>query len=244
MRDEAQIRRFADLARRAEKSGRSQWTRFLSPAEQELARIEARREGVELYTFGGAESAERRMCAFSPEETDAEEKIGCVKISWDHRYAKIGHRDLLGSVLALGMEREHFGDIYLQEDCAYLFLTREMAKILPGQLSRVGNASVDVEECEIPEELKQNSAGEEIRATVASLRLDAVLGSGFRLSRGNAAEVIRQGRVQLNYVLEMRPDRQVPEGAVISVRGMGRCVLGEIGGQTKKGRISIVLLRY
>lgn len=244
MRDEAQIRRFADMARRAQRSGRAQWTRFLSPAEQETARIEARREGVELFGFGGAEGAERRICAFSPEEVEGDDKLGCVRISWNERYSKIGHRDLLGAVLALGMDREHFGDIYIDQNQAYLFLTREMARILPGELTRAGNATVSVEECEIPETMKENSAGEEIRSTVASLRLDAVLGSVFRLSRGNAAELVHQGRVQVNHQLEMRPDRQLTEGAVLSVRGMGRGVLSEVGGMTKKGRISIVLLRY
>ena len=86
--------------------------------------------------------------------------------------------------------------------------------------------------------------GSAIRATVASLRLDALLCVLWRLPRTRAAELVSSGRVQVDHQMELRPDRQLQAGAKISVRGLGRGILSEIGGKTKKDRISVTLLRY
>ena len=83
-----------------------------------------------------------------------------------------------------------------------------------------------------------------IRDTVSSLRLDAVAASGFSLSRGKAADLIASGRVQLNHRECVKPDHAVAQGDVLSCRGLGKCVLTEVGGPSKKGRILIVLERY
>ena len=85
---------------------------------------------------------------------------------------------------------------------------------------------------------------EEVRDTVSSLRLDAVAASGFSLSRGKAADLIASGRVQLNHRECVKPDHAVAQGDVLSCRGLGKCVLTEVGGPSKKGRILIVLERY
>ena len=80
--------------------------------------------------------------------------------------------------------------------------------------------------------------------TVAALRLDAVLGAAWDLSRGKAAELVASGRVQVDYLPELRPDRHLHEGAVLSVRGLGRAKIAEIGGKTKKDRVGVMLLRF
>ena len=85
---------------------------------------------------------------------------------------------------------------------------------------------------------------EEVRDTVSSLRLDAVAASGFSLSRGKAADLIASGLVQLNHRECVKPDHAVAQGDVLSCRGLGKCVLTEVGGPSKKGRILIVLERY
>ena len=85
---------------------------------------------------------------------------------------------------------------------------------------------------------------EEVRDTVSSLRLDAVAAAGFSLSRGKAADLIASGKFQLNHRECLKPDRPVAEGDVMSCRGLGKCVLKEVGGPSKKGRIMILLERY
>ncbi|MEI3304570.1 MAG: S4 domain-containing protein [Dysosmobacter sp.] len=85
---------------------------------------------------------------------------------------------------------------------------------------------------------------EEVRDTVTSLRLDAVASTGFRMARGKAAELIASGRVQVNWRECTKPDQLLAEGDTVSARGFGKFELAEVGGMTKKGRISIVVKRY
>ena len=85
---------------------------------------------------------------------------------------------------------------------------------------------------------------EQVRDTVAALRLDAVASSGFRMSRGKAAELVASGRVQVNWLECTKPDRSLAEGDTVSARGVGKFKLTQVGGTTKKGRISILLERY
>ena len=83
-----------------------------------------------------------------------------------------------------------------------------------------------------------------IRDTVSSLRLDSVVSSGFSISRGKAAEAIESGRVQLNWAECRKCAAEVAQGDTISLRGLGKCVLEEVGNQTKKGRIFVSIKRY
>ena len=77
-----------------------------------------------------------------------------------------------------------------------------------------------------------------------SLRLDAVMATGFSLSRGKAADVISAGRVEVNHALCLKSDRTVTQGDVLTCRGLGKCVLTEVNGLSKKGRVMIVMERY
>ena len=79
---------------------------------------------------------------------------------------------------------------------------------------------------------------------MSSLRLDAVAASGFSLSRGKAADLIASGRFQLNHRECVKPDRTVAQGDVLTCRGLGKCVVKEVGGPSKKGRTMLVLERY
>ena len=83
-----------------------------------------------------------------------------------------------------------------------------------------------------------------IRDTVSSLRLDSVLAVGFSLSRGKAAEAVTSGKVQVNWTDCQKPDRPVAQGDTLTLRGLGKCVLEEVGHQTKKGRVFVTLKRY
>ena len=84
----------------------------------------------------------------------------------------------------------------------------------------------------------------ELQGTVSSLRLDSIVGSGFGMARGKAADLIEAGRVSLNDLPCMKGDKLLREGDKISARGFGKLILAQVGGRTKKDRISIVLQRY
>jgi RNA-binding protein YlmH len=241
--DASAARRLTELAARAARTGLPQVTHFLTPAEMAQADICARAAGVALLREGGASAAERQMAAFADEDAAPAFPIACVTLTWAERFGDIGHRDVLGAVLALGVDRERLGDILIKPGTAYLFAEEAMAAYIAERLTEVGRVRVSAA-VGAPPVIEASPVGSEVRGTVASLRLDALLALAFRASRGRAAEWVSQGRVQVDHLPELRPDRAIAEGAMLSVRGLGRAQLTEIGGKTKKERIGVKLSRF
>ena len=223
-------------------------TAFLSPAEAQgaldLLHAAAIHEG---YAFlGGYEGAERRMLFFLPdwqEEADGTEAMAFVRAVW-HESEHPTHRDLLGSLMALGVERETLGDILVSERSADLIVSAGVAPYLMDNWTSAGRTAlrltrIEPENVNVPEQKVR-----EIRDTVATLRLDAVTAAGFSMSRGKAAELIAAGRVQKNYRETTKGDAPVAQGDMISARGLGKFEVAEVGGLSKKGRTGILLRRY
>ena len=223
-------------------------TDFLSPAEQraaqELLHAAAIHEG---YAFrGGYERAERKMLFFLPdwqEEVDASDAMAFLRAAW-HESEHPTHRDLLGSLMALGVERETLGDILVSEGSADLIVSAGVAQYLLDNWTGAGRTAlrltaIGADALRVPEQKVK-----EIRDTVATLRLDAVTAAGFSMSRGKAAELIAAGRVQKNYREVTKGDASVAQGDVISARGLGKFEVAEVGGLSKKGRTGILLRRY
>lgn len=239
--------RLLDQAERCERRQILTHSFFLSPGERVAAESLLRAAEAPRHVFrGGYADAERTICLFLPdwmEEVDAETDLQLVRAKCFEENA-LGHRDVLGSLMGLGISREKLGDILVFPDGCDLIILPAIADFLMVNWDSAGRLKLrkellPIEELRIPEkEVKR------IQDTVAAPRLDAVLGVGFSLSRGKAAELIAAGRVQLNYRDCLKGDRQVGEGDSISCRGLGKCRVAELGGLSKKGRIRIVVERY
>lgn len=242
--DEALLRRrLAELAQRAERIGVSTFSEFLTPAQAPFAIGAAKEAGVSLRLFGGYEDAERQMACFTPPDGWADDyPIAALMLTWPHQHAPT-HRDLLGSVMGLGIRRGLVGDIVVEADRAYLFAEAAMAQHIASVLSGAGRVHLQVallEELPVP----VPPEGKPVRDTVSSPRLDAVVAGGFSISRSKAADLINAGHVKLRHIPCLRTDAHVGEGDVISVRGFGRLQLCEIGQPTRKGRYPLSMLRF
>ena len=207
-----------------------QGTGFLSPAEQAAAQRLLNALSVsEGYTFwGGYDGAQRRQLWFLPDwqEAPEEDAVRVVRASF-YEEDSLTHRDILVS--------PRWADVLATGPAAELLLSEWTAA---GRV-RLHTASLPLEDLIPPEEKVKH-----IRDTVSSLRLDSVLASGFSLSRGKAAEAVTSGKVQVNWTDCQKPDRPVSQGDTLTLRGLGKCVLEEVGNQTKKGRVFITLKRY
>lgn len=247
--DRLTLARLLDQARRSESRNVPCSTDFLSPREQALAaealRLAAFPEASVLFT-GGYEGAERRLALFLPEwldPMDAEPPIRCLRASFPPE-ERLNHRDILGSLMGLGVVREKIGDILAAEDSADLMVIDTVADFLLGEWEQAGRAKIKVEEIDRYTVHIPLPNCKEIRDTVSSLRLDTVTASGFRLSRGRAAELVAAGRVQVNWRECVKPDQLLVQGDTVTARGYGKMELAEVGGLTRKGRVSIVIRRY
>lgn len=242
MRNESEMyremARFADLIRGAERGRRAVFSEFLTPDAQARLIALARREGLETGLFGGGEDAERAVVGIWQEGCEPDcSPIRIVRITWDGRYAAPQHRDVLGACLGLGLERETLGDIRLEGSSAYVAALPAIAGYLEQHLDSVGSASV--RSSEYDGEMPAAEQGARAVVNVPSLRLDAVLAQTLRLSRAKAQTLIRGGAVSRNWAEETRPDVELAEGDVISVRGHGRVKIHAVQGESRKGRLFI-----
>lgn len=224
---------------------------FLSLGEKELVARMLAATGQPRHVFwGGYSGAERTVCAFLPDwqqpEAVMEDESGPLKAVtlFCQSDAALTHRDFLGAVLGLGITREKVGDLLVSQGRCQAVVLEVAEHILLTQLSHVGRQKVRVSPCPLSALTPPEKNVKVIRDTVATLRLDAVASSGFSLSRSKMADLISSGRVTLNGRECDKPDRLIAQGDVLACRGLGKCMATEVGGQSKKGRVMLVLERY
>jgi len=240
------LHRADELHQRSLDRGIVTHTNFLTPTEQyTLERLP--HLGPALHLFGGFRDAERRIAFFLPEYLTPEDFDGADYLTAFHircRFAEIGHRDVLGSLLGLGLHRWSIGDIHADGEEAWFFCLPSVAGLISTELARIGRSGTVVREILLDQVSLPERSREEIRFTVSSLRLDAVLAGTFNLSRTNAAELIEAGAVQLNYAICEKSSAMVEPGDVFSLRGHGKACLRETRGKSRKDRLRIVVERY
>lgn len=220
---------------------------FVSPGAVQIGEtIQAHASALVLKTFGGYQGAERVKMAFVSADYDGpvDFNMAACRISWDSRYRLLSHRDVLGALMGLGIGRERFGDIVMQESGAIILVDSALVQYLKQNFTKVAMVPVTAEEIPMEEIPPKQEKVKEIKTTVASLRLDAIASSGFGISRTKAAEAIKGERVQVNWQPAKGPSQDVQEGDVISLRGKGRMELVQVTGTSRKGRIGVLLKRY
>ena len=223
-------------------------TCFLSPREQELAHYLF---GVQtgLSAFGGYDDAERKMLVWLPDYLDEDSlyyedsPVVCLRATYFEEDS-LSHRDFLGSLMGAGIARETVGDICVSKGQCDFFVTTEIAPYVLQNFISAGRTKLHLEQITLDQVNIPQPEIKEIRDTLASLRLDGVVSAGFRVSRGLAAQHISAGKVAIDGVICEKPDKAIAEGAKISLRGLGKIQLKSVNGQTKKGRISVIINRY
>ena len=223
-------------------------TCFLSLRELELTRY-LFGDAQGLYRFGGYEDAERKMLVYLPDYLDESALTGedsplvCLRATF-YEGDTPSHRDFLGALMGAGIGRETVGDICVGKGSCDFFVTAEIAPYGLQNFLSAGRTRLHLEQIPLWEVVVPEPETIQIKDTVASVRLDSVIASGFRLGRSAAAQYITAGKAAIDGLPCEKPDKTVSEGAKISVRGLGKIRLTTIGGQTKKGRIALVIDRY
>ena len=234
---------------------------FLSPAEVNLAESFCIAQKARFALDGGYPDAERRVCIFLPDwlewnmepdsaegteedaASDPNDPLAVLHVEVPKGSRELTHRDYMGSILGLGVQRSVVGDIIVGENCADIVILKDMAEFFEMNLTSVGRASASVTVCGRDALSEAEQKTEQIRDTVASARLDSICASAFRLARGKAQEAVKQGLVSINGRQCLKPDAELSEGDRISFRGKGKAILTEVGGRTRKDRITIIIER-
>lgn len=239
--------KLVDAAEKAMKNQKFRLTAFLDPFGQEIAEVVAANfDGLKVSFNGGYLGAERQRAVFQHEDFRGAPawEIAVVKAQWKDAFTHISHRDVLGALMGLGVEREIIGDIQLQQGTAKIVAVENMIDFLLQNCVQFGAAHVCCSLEELSSLAPREERCKEIRATVASLRVDSIAAAGFGMSRSRAAADIAAEKLKLNWQSVKNASQSVKEGDALSMRGRGRLEVSEIRGQTKKGRISVLLHRY
>lgn len=222
-------------------------TIFLSPREQRLAQDMLHAAGVRSgYAFdGGFEAAERKILIFLPDwmPEAAGDELVFLRAAF-HGDDGLSHRDILGSLMGLGIARERVGDILVSPHSADIVASPPLRDFFLREWNQAGRVKLSVMEIARGALCVPQAQVKVIRDTVSSLRLDAVAASAFSMSRGRASELIAAGKISLDHVPCLKGGKPVEEGAVITARGLGKAKLTQVGGLSRKGRIGITVERF
>ncbi|MBQ7821600.1 MAG: hypothetical protein IJ391_04890 [Clostridia bacterium] len=269
--DEDEKRVVSHALELAERSRDSQTrvSSFLNIREQKLVKTALLSDGSFCFAFyGGFKDAERRVLVCFPEyvmysmllepgcidssddtiydlcKESCEDSIALLRISCSD-FVKLTHRDYMGAILSLGIDRSTLGDIVPDTDHdAYVFVTAKMAQYISDNLTSVGRTPVKVTVCDSKStvRLKHNTVSSQAVAT--SLRFDCVVSAITGISRDKSKTLIKQGLAELNYYAKASPDDTVGDGDIISVRGYGKYKIANTNDTTSKGKSRITVLKY
>ncbi|HEX7056149.1 MAG TPA: YlmH/Sll1252 family protein [Bacilli bacterium] len=247
--ERAFVEQAIDWIDRAVRSRRHKLTDFLDPRQTWILTTLANREPDALIRFsGGYPEAERKRAIIAFADTPPEHlEFSVTRLSIvpkGGKFLSLNHGDYLGSLLSLGIKRDKVGDLLVTETDCQCLLATEIADFIRMNLRQVGRTSVTVDELPLAGLPNVQPAFSEMRFTVASLRLDAIIGDVCRLSRAKAQIPIKAGRCRVNWKTEEDSSRLLQEGDVISLTGFGRFKVLEIAGNSKKGRIFVKVGKY
>lgn len=237
------LAQICERMQRAEQRCMSASSAFLTPREQALLRPLL----PQCHFWGGVVNAERAMICYIPDYMELEDyyvdgPVACIRASFYEE--GLTHRDMLGALMGAGVRRDAVGDICMDVRQCDFFVMTELVPYLLNNLTSAGRVPLHLQQIDLLQARKPQQALQEMRVTVASLRLDSVISAAFHLSRSVAAERVSTGHAVLNDLICQKPDRTLAEGDTVSVRGAGKLRVLSVGGTTKKGRVALVLGKY
>lgn len=238
------LRHLLDLCRKSEKTGTWQYSGFLSLGEQDDFLRCKESGGFSFILTGGNENAERKILAAGNEVEMGPPKppVSVIAIKpKSEKYAEVlTHRDYLGAVLSLGIERSLIGDILVRGHQAWLFCLRSAAEIIVSFLNQVRRTTViaEIAAADMPELQPRYTP---LRVNVSSERLDAVIAAFANLSRGQTDKLFTAEKIFVNGRVVTDRSTRLKEGDTFSVRGFGKAVYDGIEYETKKSRYMIMI---
>lgn len=209
---------------------------------------------VDTFFYAGYEGGERCICVFVPKFYNCEDihaflqsqesnPLCVIEVKKD-KFCTLTHRDYLGSIIGLGISREMVGDIIVSDDGCYIFALKTISAYICENLTRVGRGTVacnvtDIENMEISQEKITETV-----YSVSSLRIDNFISAVFNLSRKTACECIQKGVVFVNSANISKKDFTLKPGDKVVFRGKGKAVFCDTAGNSKRGRIRIIVQKY
>ncbi len=234
------VSRILDLQKQAVKTRNVVFTPFLNAHEQEI--VEAVANEVFVYADGGYPNSEAKRMALSYFEEDVIFPIVCLSDTFDEKYHSLTHRDVLGAIMNLGIERKMIGDIFIEGNRIYIFVCEENQTFLMQHLTQIKRAPIVLKEYE--GEVERVIRLEKRNCIIASYRLDVVVAAMAKVNREKAKQLIHQGNVKVNQVVLEQYAYLCHNNSTVSIKGYGRFLLTYENQKTKKDRFVVTVGKY
>lgn len=199
--------------------------------------------GVMVHANGVFEYAERRIMAFSPDQVwDYPIDILCIESK--SNFTNLSHRDYMGAIMSLGINREKFGDIVLADDKCYVAIDENLTEYIIDNIKAIGKSPCVVSKLDKYFHSLPQYSFEDKNIIVSSMRIDCIVSSLTNLSRNKVMEFFKSGKVLLNYITVKDKDKIVKNQSIITIRGYGKFKLVEEIGYTGSGRIKVLFKKF
>ncbi len=241
-------KRLLDLSKQADIKGIVTFSDFLNLNELNIYHTIKNTLYSNSEVFGGYENAERQMIAFIPDALmfEWDYPIKCIHIvpKYPKFAEKLTHRDILGALMNLGIERNRLGDILCFEQDYYVFCDETIYSFIIGEISQIKHTMVDLSEESNYRRLQANIQLEEQYDMIASNRIDCIIAKAFHLSRSEAAAYLAAEKVFINGKCITNCNQSCMDGAIVSVRGKSRFVFESCNTTSKKGKLRVKFSFY
>lgn len=241
-------KRLIDLSKQADIKGIVTFSDFLNLNEQNIYHMSQKELHTQSKLFGGYDGAERQMIAFIPDALyyEYDYPVKCIHIV--PKYPKFAesltHRDILGALMNLGIERNRLGDILCFDMDYYVFCDEDIFPFILAELSKIRHTMVDLSEETDYSHLQANIRLEEHFDMIASNRIDCIVAKAFHLSRSEASELLSSEKVFINGKCITNCNQSCENGAIISVRGKARFIFEDCNTTSKKGKLRVKFSFY
>lgn len=235
-------RRVIDLCEIVSRTKSTECTDFYNPFEvKELTSLINTYDTISFSLIGNEDSESKAILIYSEymDEVNPEDYVSLVKI--DKKDYDIAHKDVLGSLLSLGIKREKLGDIIINDEAIYFYIRNEILDYVLLNLEKIKNYGVELEVIDLATPISRDLEYDEKLITCASARLDLVLANVYNLSRSDAKNAIEAGLVKVNYKVTYKISETLEVGDMVSMRRRGRFIVGDYLGLSKKDKLKLII---
>lgn len=244
--DNILLRSLSDKISLAQKHNSAKYTFFLNERQSELVETVLNTSEYEnYYLYGGYDNAKRKVVGVNPPYSCANLQEFPIKaLTFTYRKSdEISHRDVLGSLMALNIDRKTVGDIVVGNGKSVVFVYDTVADDILQNVRKIGRVGVKISEG-FDSDIIPEDKFQEINGTVASLRLDCIISLALNISREKATDLIRRNGVTVNCQEQFSVSFVMKETDKFSIKGYGKFIFSSVNGISKKGRTHITILKY
>ncbi len=237
--------RLRDAVRMSQVRMTPKFVGFLDSSGAAVASAVAKNEKAGWRLFGGYEDAERVYFGVFPDWCDIDNELFPIKkLRIINRSSRpLEHREILGTLMSLGIERDTVGDILPDQKDAVVFVSDTVAEFIVNEVTKIASCGVDLI-VDDSDYMPAPKGFTELSDTVASARVDAVVSSLAKCSRSTAVELVLAGVVAVNGLEVQKASKEIAEGDTVTIRKKGRFIIDSLSGHSKKGRIVLKYRKY